>query len=62
MIGKKVRLLKSSSLEGSEGIIIGERYDYCYVIEFTYVPKGYFQLPCTQVIDKRHVEFITSQQ
>lgn len=56
LIGKKVKIIKPSSLEGCEGIIVGEKYDSCCVIEFTYVPNNYFLLPCTQVIDKRYLE------
>lgn len=52
-----VKLLKSSCIEGSEGIVKGERYG-CYIVEFTYVPNRYFQLPCIQLIDKKHVEEI----
>jgi hypothetical protein len=57
LIGCKVKVLKSSSLEGCEGIIVGEQYNgTCCIVEFTYVPNRYFQLPCTQVIDKKHLE------
>jgi len=48
----------NSPLEGCRGIIIGEKYEDCFVIEFTYVPKNYFQLPCTQVIAKKYVKIL----
>lgn len=51
----KVRILKSS-LEGCEGVIKEEIYGDCFIIEFTLVVNNYFQLPCVQVIAKRHVE------
>ena len=54
--GEKVRINDSSPIKGCEGIVKGIKYGNCYVIEFTYVPNRYFQLPCTQVIAQRHVE------
>ena len=55
MLGQKVVII-GNSLKGCEGIVRGERYGNCWVIEFTHVPNKYFQLPCTQVIGKEHVK------
>lgn len=52
-------LVKSPALDGCKGIVRGEKHE-CWVIEFTHVARTtsmpYFQLPCTQVIDKRWCE------
>jgi hypothetical protein len=53
-----VEIGPSSMLKGCRGIVRGERYGDCLVIEFTYVPNSYFQLPCTQVIAKKHVKVL----
>jgi len=53
---KVAEILKTSYLVGCKGIITDERYGDCFVIEFSYVPNHYFQLPCIQVVDKRHVK------
>ena len=53
-----IEILKTSSLVGCKGIVKEERYESCFVIEFIYVPNHYFQLPCIQVIDKKHIKFL----
>jgi hypothetical protein len=48
-----VELAKSSSLGGCIGKVVGERYGLV-VVEFLQVLNNYFELPCVQLIDKRH--------
>lgn len=46
--------INSPSLPNCKGIVLGEKYGDCLLIQFTNA-QGFFKLPCTQAIHQRYV-------
>jgi len=54
--------VNSPALQECKGIVRGEKYGSCYIVEFVEVPNNYFQLPCTQAIDKRYCRILGEEE